>query len=57
MKNRQRHGYKQHWSNEYRKLINFRKMDAILRKHFAPRIADLIFSERPLTVLIPRKPR
>ena len=57
MKNRQRHGYKQHWSNEYRKLISFRIMDAILRKHFIQQISDDIFVERPITTMLLRRRR
>ena len=57
MKNRQRYEYKQHWSDEYRKLIFFKKVDAILRSHFMASILDDLFVERPLTIYISRKPR
>ena len=56
MKNRQRHGYKQHWSREYRKLIAFREMDSILRTWYGRQIIRDIFVESPIfTLLLKRK--
>lgn len=52
MKNRQRHGYKQHWSAEYRKLMNWRKINAILKEHLLPRLIEDIFVERPITTML-----
>ena len=52
MKNRQRYEYKQHWSDEYRKLIFFKKVDAILRSHFMASILDDLFVERPITTML-----
>lgn len=56
VKNRQRYGYKQHWSNEYRKLITWRKVMDIMKTHFQQRITDDIFVERPIiTMLLKRR--
>lgn len=47
-KNRKRRGGKQHWSREYRKLIAFRKMTAILQEYWTGIVTEEVYRESVL---------
>lgn len=50
--NRKRRAGKQHWSNEYRKLLRFRRMDAILRHYFQGIITEDLYRD---SLMLPRR--